>query len=578
MPTAIEEILGTIRALPSEDQRHFVAALLALESTDLDLDAVLRAELAERDRIEVALLESQQQLAEANHMLRLVVDTIPVRVFWKDRELRFLGANQLFAEDAGEVSPDSLVGRTDRDLVWQALADRYEADDLAVIETGKARIDYEEPQTRPNGQARWIRTTKAPLRTRTGTTIGVLGTYEDVTERRRLQQRLHDAEHIEAVAQLAGGIAHDFNNLLTGILGNAELIRDDVDADSETAVSALEILRAARRAADLTQQLLAFARRGRLQSQPVDLHTVLAQTAKLSAHTGHRRLTVATRFQARRSIVVGDPTQLGNAFIDLARNASDAMPDGGELLFTTRDVVLSPEEAARLSPELRAGPYLEVRVVDSGVGIAPEIQPRIFEPFFTTKPPGAGSGLGLAAVFGCVKGHGGHVSVESAPARGTTILLLLPIGQGQARKSTPVSMARVPVESGRILVIDDEETVRAFVVRALTKSGYEVTAFPDGLAAVDYFAVHHAEIDLVILDLTMPHLSGEEAFHRLREIDPDVRVVIASGHSRQAAADALLGEGARAFLAKPFRAYELTQEVALHIRRPTRNPAPAAAG
>jgi len=578
MLNSTDDLLAALRALPAEELRRLVAAAVAPEDPDAASRAALQAELSERDRIELELLKSQQQLAESNQVLQLVLDTIPVRVYWRDRSLRYLGGNQRFADDAGLATPDALVGTRDADLAWSAEATRREAEDRSVIESGEPLFDRIEARPSPDGRLRWVRITRVPLRSRADVVIGVLGTYDDVTERRQLQQRLHEAEYLEAVAQLAGGVAHDFNNLLTGILGSAELIHDDAEPGSDVAESAVGILHAARRAADLTQQLLAFSRRGRMQSQPVDLHALIEQTARLTTHGAGQRVTVTTRLQARRSTVVGDPTQLGSALIDLTRNACEAMPDGGRLLLGTRDVTLTAEEAARLGPDLVAGTYVEICVEDTGVGVPAEIVGRIFEPFFTTKGPGEGSGLGLAAVFGCVKGHGGHVAVASAPGRGTTFTLLLPVGTGPMRKSTPVSTPRSSPSGARILVVDDEETVRAFLARALSKLGYEVLAFPDGAAFLEHHAAHPGEADLVILDLTMPTLGGEETFRRLQAIDPEARVLIASGHSRQAAAGALLEAGARGFLAKPFRIHQLAEAVAAHVRPPPSFPGHATAG
>ncbi len=566
MPMSVDELLAALRTLPPEDLRRVAAAALTPKQADAASQDALRAELSERDRIELELLKSQQQLADANHVLRLVLDTIPVRVYWKDRSLRYLGGNQRFADDAGVANPDALVGKRDEDLPWHAEAARREAEDRAVLESGEAQFDRTEPQGTPSGRPRWVRTTRVPLQSRTNVVIGVLGTYDDVTERRQFQQRLHEAEHLEVVAQLAGGVAHDFNNLLTGILGNAEMLHEDAEPGSDTAESAMEILHAARRAADLTQQLLAFSRRGRMQSQPVDLHAIIDQTARLAARGPGQSVSVTTRLEAQRTTVVGDPTQLRSALIDLTRNACEAMPAGGRLLLATRDVTLTADAATGLGPDIQAGDYVEIRVEDTGVGIPGELLGRVFEPFFTTKGPGAGSGLGLAAVFGCVKGHGGHVAVTSATGRGTTVTLLLPGIAGTVRRSTPVSVPRSSAGGARILVVDDEETVRAFLARALGKLGHEVLSFPDGIALLEHFAAHLGEADLVILDLTMPSLSGEETFRRLRELDPEVRVLIASGHSRQAAAGTLLEAGARGFLAKPFHVHQLADAVAMHVR------------
>ena len=562
----VTDLLATIRALPADARERLLAELLREVGDEPPIGSRLQRELEERDRIERALVESQQQLAEANHLFQLVLDTIPVRVFWKDTRSRFLGANRRFAEDAGLSSPVEVVGKTDLDMRWSDQADLYQADDRRVLESLTPKINYDEPQDDGEGSLRWLRTSKFPLRSAGGEIIGVLGTYEDITEHKRLQDQLEQAQRLEAIGQLAGGVAHDFNNLLTGILGNAELLADAHETDPELRDCAQDIFQASRRAADLTQQLLAFSRKGRLQTVDVDLHELVRQTTKLLSHDADAKLEIRVDFRASSPVVHADPTQLSSALLNLALNARDAMPDGGRLGFTSRNRMLTQDDCVGFARGLKPGEYVELVVEDTGHGMAPEVLARIFEPFFTTKKPGGGTGLGLAAALGALQSHGGAILAESRPGAGSRFTVVLPVAKGSVRRPTPPALLPQGDVKGHVLVVDDEEVVRNLTARALRKFGYRVTTCVDGVDAVAYFQNYSSTVDLVLLDIVMPRQDGATTLKQLLDIDPEVPVLLASGFTREKTADALVALGAKGFLAKPFRLDELVREVAFHQR------------
>jgi signal transduction histidine kinase len=243
--------------------------------------------------------------------------------------------------------------------------------------------------------------------------------------RRQLEERLRRSEKMEALGQLAGGIAHDFNNLLTGILGNADYLRSTAPADSETAEVAADILASASSAAELTRQLLTFSRQAPQERVLVDLHAIIDAVGRLLEHSIDRRITIHHRLEAKRATVHGDPSQLQNALLNLALNARDAMPEGGEIRLSTATAVLDADACEAHSEPLEPGPFLQLTVTDTGVGIPAELQERIFEPFFTTKGVGRGTGLGLASVYGSVRHHGGTVTVASTPGQGSSFSILL---------------------------------------------------------------------------------------------------------------------------------------------------------
>ena len=402
------------------------------------------------------------------------------------------------------------------------------------------------------------------------TAPGAMATmFIDITARKQaerehhdLEDRLHHAQKMEAIGELAGGIAHDFNNLLMAVQGNAELLAMSAQSGSEEEELTSQIVSATRRAANLTRQLLAFARKGQRRVIPVDLHVVLTEVIQLLQHGVDPRVSIVPDLQADGATIMGDPSLLQTAFMNLGLNARDAMPEGGEITFATRNVEDGP---AATDPG--AG-LIEVRVSDTGAGIPREIQHRIYEPFFTTKALGHGTGLGLAGVYGAVQTHGGTISVDSEPGRGASFRIVFPLTDADASMITLVDTGAITEGKGRLLVVDDEEAVLAFTKRTLEKLGYTVTACDDGAAAVHHYAEHHAGIDLVILDLVMPGLNGEDTARELKRINPEVRILIASAYSSDASSHRLLRDQACGFLRKPYSVDALSREVYRHVENP----------
>jgi len=392
------------------------------------------------------------------------------------------------------------------------------------------------------------------------------GVMRDITGRKLAEEQLRQSQKMEAIGQLAGGVAHDFNNLLTCVMGNAQLLEMRLPEGSENALLVSDIIDASNRAADLTGHLLSFSRKGRQQSINVDVHEVVAEVVRLLSHSIDRRIEIAQGLEAAQSIVRGDPTQLQNAILNLGVNARDAMPNGGKLTFATRNVTLDDRSVVATSYEIGPGTFLEIDVADTGVGMDAALQKRIFEPFFTTKRQGEGTGLGLAGVYGCVQSHGGVVQVYSEVSKGSTFKILLPLSHDSVASPTPPPPSQPVRGHGRILVVDDDDIIRNFASKALRELGYQVDICEDGAGGVKFFAAHHGEIDLVILDLIMPKLGGEDAFARMREIDPDAHILIFSGFSQHKTTTSLLAAGAKGFLNKPFDVSELSQYVARHIR------------
>jgi len=376
---------------------------------------------------------------------------------------------------------------------------------------------------------------------------------------RKAEEAQRQSQKLEAVGLLAGGIAHDFNNLLVGILGYAELLRDEAPPGSLEEEGARTITQAATRAAELTRQLLAFARLGPRREAEVDLHAIVREVAALLGRTLDKSIRIETLLLAEPSTARGDPGQLQQVILNLAVNARDAMPSGGTLRLESAVRDLGPGESPRGGAP---GRYLELAVSDTGVGIPPEHLERIFEPFFTTKPEGKGTGLGLATVYGIVKAHGGAVSVETAVGKGTRFRVLLPLAQPAAEGARAAADEAAPRGQGRVLLVDDEEAVRRTGARVLESLGYSAVPASGGQEALDWLAANPGPLAAVVLDLSMPGLDGAETFRRMRALRPDLRIIVSSGFDRTGAAQALLDAGAVAFVQKPYRVRDFARALA----------------
>ena len=464
--------------------------------------------------------------------------------------------------------PAEITGRHFATLVHVDDLDRVKAAFNTVCAGGVSSSNYR--VLAKCGETRWIHTSTRP-RYDGDRVTGVQGILVDITARKQaesdreaLEERLHQAQKMEAVGELAGGIAHDFNNLLTAIHGSAELLGLDSEPGSEQAGLVSRVLNASRQAAHLTGQLLAFARRGKLSTVPVDIHTTIEEVRDLMAHGVDRRIEIVMELEAEVRKIMGDPSQLQSALLNLGLNARDAMPEGGRLVFRTQNVDPSVVVAPDQLPE--APLYLDISVADTGIGMDHDLQQRIFEPFFTTKDQGHGTGLGLASVYGCVKSHNGTIRVTSKVGAGSTFRILLPLVD-QSDETPPARRAgQFTPGTGHVVVVDDEEMVCGLTANALRRLGYTVSTFVDPEEAVAWYERRWRDAGIVILDLVMPKLSGAQVFRKMRATHPDAKVLLSSGFSRNETIDQLIREGAVGFLSKPFRLDELSQQIAWHLQ------------
>lgn len=377
------------------------------------------------------------------------------------------------------------------------------------------------------------------------------------------ESRLRQSEKMQAIGKLAGGIAHDFNNQLTAILSCLEMLRMGA-ADSTRKTNALNAATtAAKRAADLTTQLLAFARKRSGLTEPVDLRTIVREVTSLLEHSIDKRIHIREALTRGSHVVVGDPGQLHSALLNLAVNARDAMPDGGEICFASELMRLERSRCRAEGLDIEPGYYVILSVTDTGRGMSEAVKQRAFEPFFTTKPAGEGTGMGLAAVYGTARLHRGTVTIDSEPGTGTVCRLYLPLSKDETTERDIAS--RPPLtphgQSIRIMIVDDEAVVRETFAMAMEEMGHRVVQCEDGETAIGVFRKRQREVDAVVLDMMMPGLGGRETFLALKAIDPNVRALLASGYDMDREAEAALEAGAAGFVQKPFRIGDIAERL-----------------
>jgi PAS domain S-box-containing protein len=425
---------------------------------------------------------------------------------------------------------------------------------------------------RPDGAVRWM---QSRIRRRNeGREIFFDGFISDITERKRLEGQLQQSQKMEAIGTLAGGIAHDMNNVLGVVMGLGSVLQAQVTAESPLRKHVDGILSVSRRGRDLTRNLLGFARKGKFRREAVVLNHVVEEVISLLGRTLPKSIVIRTRLDGALDPVEGDPSQLNHALMNLCLNACDAMQDEGTLTITTQNIKASQIDGA--PRELAAQRYARLEISDTGEGMSPETVKRAFEPFFSTKPRGRGTGLGLSMVYGTITNHGGEVSLDSEVGRGTRVTLQLPT-IARVDVAMPAPQPGPPETAnakGTILVVDDEELVRFAVEQMLTTLGYHVIAVDSGGAALEVVQELHEKIGLVLLDLQMPHMDGEETFHKLRAIDAHIPVLLCSGFSVETKAEQLLAAGACGYLPKPFEMDALSVQIAAGLRLHKQHMAP----
>ena len=518
-------------------------------------------ELLRRSIIYTVERRRAETAQEGEHrLLFTVMDSIPDRVYVKDADGRFTMVNKAAAAAFGMDSLHEVLGKTASDFFTEECADRILTDEQEVMRTGQPVIGREERETWVDGRETWASTTKVPLCDNHGEIIGTCGVSRDITERvrrqeeaKKLDEQIQQAERIESLSVMAGGIAHDFNNLLMAIIGNADLAAIDLDGDSSLNKHIDEIKSAALRAAELCNQMLSFAGKGRFVFQPIDLSRLARDMSELIRASVPRKIVIEYDMIPESLSIEGDTSQIQQLIMSLVTNAAEAIGDDEGVISVSSGVREYDEVALRdvISDEkLLPGRYAFLTVSDTGCGMDAETRKRMINPFFTTKF--AGRGMGLPAVLGIMRGHGGGLDVVSGHDHGSALSVLFPCSGMYPKTESRLRRVAGEMGGGTVLVVDDEELVLNLAISMIEHMGFAAISARDGIEAVEVFREHADEISLVLLDLTMPRLNGEEAFDEIRRIKADALVIISSGYTRENLMARFRGKGVVGFMHKPY--------------------------
>ncbi len=478
----------------------------------------------------------------------------------------YLEVNEAFLKTTG-YAREEVIGKTSLELgTWIEESDRAEV--LALIREKGSVKNLEVPRRTKDGRRIPTLYSGEPVEldgrqclVSVSLDISVIKQAEE--ERAKIERQIQQVQKLESLGVMAGGIAHDFNNMLMGILGNAELARLDLSPESATIHYLDHIETAAKRLADLTNQLLAYAGRGRLAVKEVDLSRLVREMGQLLKTVVSKQAAMRFELAPELPAVKADVTQMRQLIMNLITNASDALEDRpGAITISTGTTTVDPAYLAEafIDEKLPSGLYVHLEVSDTGVGMDQGTRAKIFDPFFTTKF--AGRGLGLAAVLGIIRGHRGAIKVYSEPGQGTSVKVLLP-ASAQAADKGNASRDETPAMASpaTVLLVDDDAMVRGVTRLALERMGCRVLVASDGVEGVEIFGRHLSEVDLVILDLTMPRLSGEEVFGQMRRLSPKVRVLLSSGYNETETTNRFAGKGLAGFIQKPYTPSELRRKL-----------------
>ncbi|HCY85702.1 MAG TPA: hybrid sensor histidine kinase/response regulator [Desulfobacteraceae bacterium] len=493
---------------------------------------------------------ARDRLQESEEKFRQLIENVN-KVFWirdaRTNDLLYMSPNfeDIWGMSIRKISEDTdsvidAIHPEDRSMV----AYKFQRQNLSKA----FELDYR--ILRPaDGTVRWIHEKNFPIPDKSGKIYRRAGVSEDITERIQMEAKLRQAQKMESIGNLAGGIAHDFNNILFPIVGMAELLLDDLPAGSQARENAREILTAGLRGSELVKQILSFSRHTDQEPVPVKIQQVLRDVLKLCRASIPADIDIREEIEPQTRQVMSDPTQLHQVAMNLITNAYHALEDGGRITVRLDEVVIESDNPDTFS--LAPGPHARLRVSDNGTGIPADILNKIFDPYFTTKKKGKGTGLGLAVVHGIVKDYSGDILVDSTPGRGTIVTVYIPIAEQQGSQIEDAELVCTERGCESILVVDDEPAVVRLERLILERLGYRVTAFNSSTAALDAVESDPWAYVLVISDMTMPNLTGDQLTRQIHSIRPELPVIICTGYSERLNLDAVGDIGVKGVLMKP---------------------------
>ncbi len=495
-----------------------------------------------------AIKDRELRLTISEKRIRELFDRVDHAIFRLDKDGKIIETNNKFDELCKDVGrfQDLFVHEKDISCLQKAVSQSIRSIEMKIKNT--------------QGNEYVVIMSVYPEFDEHGLLAGYDGYFVDVTEKKKFEEVVLQSQKLESLGLLAGGIAHDFNNILTGVLGYSSLLKNLVP-DTEKIYRYIETIdKSAKRATNLTQQLLGFARKGKYSIEKFNINATIKEVIGFLKETFDRSISIVMEAEDSLPLIEGDSGQIYQALINLCLNARDAMPEGGRLYIKTEFYLLHDERIYDLF-RIPPGEYVRISVTDTGKGMSSDVKQRIFEPFYTTKAVGKGTGLGLAMVYGIIKNHGGYINVYSEPDLGTCMRICLPKVEGDAdEKRNERIMGEKPVK-GTILIIDDEEVMRELGRDILEAYDFEVLLAIHGNEGLRIFNENKDRIDLVILDMIMPVKGGRQTFKELKAIRPDVKVLLCSGYAEEKYFYELLESGKTSFLQKPFQNTELLGKV-----------------
>ena len=510
---------------------------------------------------------ADEALRESELKYRTILESVEEGCFEIDLEGNLTFFNDPLSKMLG-YTPEEMPGKNTREFTSPATMRKMDQIYDQILKTGEPIRGTGYDAVGKDGGGIALELAASLIRDPQGDPVGFRGVLRDVSERkdaeaqkRALELQVQQAQKMESIGTLAGGIAHDFNNILMGIQGNASLMLLKTDSSHAFYEKLKNIEAYVENGTELTKQLLGFARRGKYHSIASDINSIIDKSASMFGRT-KKEIRIHKDLMPDIYTVEVDRGQIEQALLNLYVNAWQAMPEGGDLYLKTENVILDADFENIQPYKVETGKYVKITVSDTGSGFDDETKKRIFEPFFTTKEMGRGTGLGLASVYGIIKGHGGYINVHSRKDQGATFAVYLPASAKEVRheKAEPV-VETVAKGTGTILLIDDEEMIIKVGEELLQELGYNVIAARSGEEAVKLYNKNRDKIDLVVMDMIMPGMGGGETFDRLKAVNPDVKVLLSSGYSINGQASKILERGCDGFIQKPFNLNQLSEKI-----------------
>lgn len=563
--------------MPDKDKQLKAIAIIPLIHDNnvigaLNIASLTQDEFSEntRDIIEIisgmtggAIVRSQTHdaLVKSEKRIRTIIDTAPMAITSTDLNGIIISCNQATLDLHGYSHESELIGKKALDFIAPEDKKKAEENILVTIDKGATKgIEYnvigKENKIIP------IKLSASVIKNENNEITGFLAMAQDISHSKQMESQLRQSEKMQAIGQLAGGVAHDFNNQLSGIVGYADLLSEELSNNPELSNYANNILLASKRAADLTTQLLAFARKGQYLYETIDLNQIIDEVVNILKRTINKNIKISKIYETQTSTIMGDPSQIQNAFLNIALNARDAMPNGGELIISSSPVQLDEEYCSKCSYEIVPGNYIVMCATDNGEGMTKKIQKKMFEPFFTTKEQGKGSGMGLASVYGTIKNHGGAINVYSEPGHGTSMKIYLPQSRVETNTTTQKpAHYNTATKEAHVLIVDDEDLILEVATSMLEKCGYKVSKCSNSKDAIKIYRENWKSINIVLLDMVMPIMNGREIFIEMKKTNPQIRSILSSGYTINEEVQQILNLGVMGFIQKPYKKAALSQKV-----------------